>query len=539
MNDNVLNNDLQATESHLNDNNGNLPGNDTNEPKTVLEREIIEAQANFIRSADAQQYLLNRGINYETAVVCKVGVVNNDGKDCLCFPTGNGYSIRGITDSTKKNKGQIGIFNVEVLEDNTQDYIYVCEAPIDALSVYELNKNAIAIQGCLNYKPLIEYLQDHKTNKTLVLCFDNDKPGQTAQDKLINELKALGVKYTCFNWDSAPGFKDMNEYLIKQKDAFNEALEDAQKDHDDVQTFLQRDFLKEIQENHDRKKINTGFDILDTRTGGLQRGLYIMASISSLGKTTFIHQIADNVARQGVNVLYFSLEQSKTELVSKSLNRYYYQTTHNPKQINSLQIRNYTAEIDYNKLIKDYTDNLKGNLKIIEGNFDFNFSDLVRKATDYVNDNKDTVIILDYLQILDYDTKARLSDKEKTDKVITGLKKLSRDLNVPVIAISSLNRSNYLETFSYEALKESGSIEYTSDVVLGLQLSVLDDDRFTKEKTLSGKRQIVDGAKSENPRRVKLVCLKNRFGKATFTDNFKYYCDRDLFYEDLEQQTRI
>ena len=65
----------------------------------------------------------------------------------------------------------------------------------------------------------------------------------------------------------------------------------------------------------------TGFEKLDEKAGGLYAGLYVLAALSSLGKTTFALQIADQLAEQGADVLFFSLEQSTLEMVTKSIAR--------------------------------------------------------------------------------------------------------------------------------------------------------------------------------------------------------------------------
>ena len=83
------------------------------------------------------------------------------------------------------------------------------------------------------------------------------------------------------------------------------------------------------------------------------------------------------------------------------------------------------------------------------------------------------VVVIDYLQILaPADIKA--SDKQNTDKAVLELKRLSRDKKLPVLAISSLNRENYNAPISMTAFKESGAIEYSSDVLLGLQYKGMD-----------------------------------------------------------------
>lgn len=79
------------------------------------------------------------------------------------------------------------------------------------------------------------------------------------------------------------------------------------------------------------------------------------------------------------------------------------------------------------------------------------------------------VVLVDYVQILaPHDIRA--TDKQNTDKAVLELKRISRDFKIPVIGISSFNRANYKEKVTLEAFKESGSLEYGSDVLIGLQL---------------------------------------------------------------------
>jgi len=97
------------------------------------------------------------------------------------------------------------------------------------------------------------------------------------------------------------------------------------------------------------------------------------------------------------------------------------------------------------------------------------------------------------------------------------------------MVICSLNRQNYLTPVDFESFKESGGIEYTADVVWGLQLSVMNDDLFNGEKKIKEKREKVKAAKLEIPRKVQLVCLKNRYGRSSYECGFNYYPQYDLF----------
>ena len=139
------------------------------------------------------------------------------------------------------------------------------------------------------------------------------------------------------------------------------------------------------------------------------------------------------------------------------------------------------------------------------------------------------VIFIDYLQILQGEPEKRQSTKELIDSTVTELKRISRELDITVFVISSLNRANYLVPVSFESLKESGSIEYSADVIYGLQLRCINDSLFSKEGKLKEKRERIRQAKTANPREIELLCLKNRYGISSFSCYFNYYPANDLF----------
>ena len=75
-------------------------------------------------------------------------------------------------------------------------------------------------------------------------------------------------------------------------------------------------------------------------------------------------------------------------------------------------------------------------------------------------------------------------------------------------------------------------IEYTADVVWGLQLQILNDELFNNEKKIKEKREKVRQAKKAIPREIELVCLKNRYGVSSYSCGFKYDPRFDLFEPD-------
>ena len=275
----------------------------------------------------------------------------------------------------------------------------------------------------------------------------------------------------------------------------------------------------------------TGFYMFDKLAGGLYPGLYVVGAISSLGKTTFVQQLADNVAVSGKPVLFFSLEMSRLEMASKSISRKTAQLDY-ANAVSSLKIRQGVTSRNVQDAIEAYTDGIKDNLQVIEGGFDTTVESIGEYARAYIEQHKGSrpVIIVDYLQILQGTQKGTV--REAIDYNVVELKRLARALDVPVIVISSINRGNYLMPVDFESFKESGGIEYTADVVLGLQLACLDENPvFQKEKAIMEKREAIKKAKADNPRIIKLVCLKNRYGRPDWTITYKYYPQYDYFVE--------
>ena len=277
-------------------------------------------------------------------------------------------------------------------------------------------------------------------------------------------------------------------------------------------------------------QIKSGYSNLDVITN-LYPGMYVIGAISSLGKTTFIHQMADQMAETGSAVLYFSMEQSTLELASKSLSRTMAKRN-SCTPMTSLQIRRNGSDPRVKDAISDYI-LYADNLYIVECGFNANIDfieDTVRRFIE--QKGKKPIVVIDYLQVIQPPTGSRMNNsKDLIDMYVRRLKQLQSENKLVMIVISSLNRQNYLMPVDFESFKESGGIEYTADVVWGLQLEVLHtNDAFTSPKaSVSDKRQVIKEAKVANPRRIELVCLKNRFGIASYSCMFEYFPQFDYF----------
>jgi replicative DNA helicase len=382
-----------------------------------------------------------------------------------------------------------------------------------------------------------------------ILTFDSSDPKErNLNEKIIKLLEQLGIKYISYPLELMRkiGFKNAIPHILA---IAKDDLGIIKKSLNDINAYKQTDsFLDVIYNSANAPAIKTGFPKFDEALGGgLRAGrLYGIGAITSLGKTTFVLQIADNIARTGQDVLIFSLEMSRYELMGKSISRGTYKYCVD-KKIDKTKAISLQSILDFSELEKlqqeqvniideaivDYRDNVAKHVNISEGVGDIGtkqIKELVEKFCIFKSSKP--VVIIDYLQILSPFTD-RLTDKQNIDKNVLELKRICRDYQVPVIIINSFNRANYLSEASFESFKESGAIEYSCDVLIALQLHIEGRDEWTEQRpALNEKRKAVNEAKIKSPREVEAIILKNRGYQAYDKIPFQYLPEYDYFDED-------
>lgn len=281
-------------------------------------------------------------------------------------------------------------------------------------------------------------------------------------------------------------------------------------------------FLEGIKDESLVKPIPTGFKLLDeTLNGGIKQGLYAIGAISSLGKTTLVHQIADNLALDGHDVLFFSLEMDRFQMLSKSLSRLSYQIAEEEGRntdkfalchsdiVQAYKLKGKQVEM-LDKAVETYKANYARNIRYEYGAK--SGEEIARVVDNHIKyTEKKPIVIVDFLQ---YVKGTKQDARMATNDNVAILKDLVVKHGIPVILISSFNRSSYKTQASMESFKESGEIEYISDVLIGLQLKGCQGDKITQSQ--------IDKAKAEPVRSVELKLLKQRDGIATKTIDFKY-----------------
>ena len=512
----------------------------------------------------ATNYPEKRGLSKAILDRFKIGYVENwkhpnapenvTGSPRLIIPvTQTSYLARDTRDNipdyqkqyAKTKVGGSDIFNGIAFTQNADQPIFIVEGEIDALSIMEVGGVAVGLGSTSNYKKLVGLVKDKQLERPLILALDNDSRGRKTQAELEKLLQAQKTPYTIAVLTDQNA-KDPNDMLVRDRGAFEARVEKAISEaRDDKEKYLKtstdnyiQNFLDGIADSVNTPCISTGFPMLDeVLDGGLYEGLYIVGAISSLGKTTLVTQIADQVASKGHDVLIFSLEMARSEVMAKSISRHtimeVLQTGGDTK--NAKTVRGVTAGKRYEKysntekeLITNAVQAYSGYAKhiyITEGVGDLGVQQIretVEKHTRYTGNTP--LVIVDYLQILaPYNERA--TDKQNTDKAVMELKRISRDFKTPVIGISSFNRDNYNNAVSMQAFKESGAIEYSSDILIGLQLKGAGNKDFDPTE-----------AKKKDPREIELVILKNRNGQTGAKVPFEFYPMFNYFVENDNPQ---
>ena len=443
------------------------------------------------------------------------------------------YVVRAIDNNKipKMKAGSSEIFNIDILQTSNQNVVIV-EGEFDALSIIEAGNDAIALGSTTNVDKFLKWLKEKniQPHQPLVLNLDADDAGQKATDKLTAELRKMKIKF--YEIDLIlKDCKDQNESLMKFRKKFFQMvatiphqLQQLQQDaRYKLTDFAKIDtWEKNIRTGH--KAISTGWQSLDNALdGGLYEGLYVLPGTPGTGKTAFAMQMAFQIAQQKKDILYISMEMSEEELYERHISRISYQlfwndekNQHKAKTVHSIIQEGQTVP-QAREIFKKVAPYFRTECSV--GTLD---ADDIRKIVEIYEYelNSLPVVFIDYLQILKAHD-PHMTDKQAVDYNVLRLKQLSRDFKIPVVILSSMNRMSYSDIISMAALKESGAIEYTADVCIGLQLANMDQ---IKVGTSTGKAEkAIRQMKGKTERDMEIVILKNRNGKIGDELQFKYY----------------
>lgn len=256
-----------------------------------------------------------------------------------------------------------------------------------------------------------------------------------------------------------------------------------------------KDSFRAIEQLYERRElitgVTTGYRELDRMTCGLQRSdLVIIAGRPSMGKTAFALNIVENASIEaGVVSAVFSLEMSKEQLVQRLLC--------SRGEVDASKLRGgFLAESDWPKLTR--AAGLLAEAPIfIDDTPALNVLEMRAKARRLQMEHNLGLIVVDYLQLMRGVGKIESREREISD-ISRSLKALAKELKVPVIALSQLNRgleSRQDKRPQLSDLRESGAIEQDADVIM----FIYRDEMYNRESPDAGKAEIIIGKQRNGP----------------------------------------
>ena len=551
------------------------------------ELEIIQNDISFAKNnIENLPEFARRGLSIDTLRHFNCGFIENwtapksriDNKKILpsrrlIIPTSNRHYLANAIDRNsidkkywKMHAGNKEIFNLDSVSSDSP-FVIVVEGEIDCMSIWQATNGqfpVIAIGGAAgkNWIPFLD-LKFSTTDKKppMLILFDDDDAGrkdapilrdlllqhgypsaydflppdangkkmdaneilQFYGDKKLAEI-ILNTSQTLQNRLQRPSQPSKVDFPIPTKNSPNFAQISFQPNHS-INIVFQNEsdfFLHDFQDNIERRKKfsnrKTGFSNIDNNQIFLP-GVYILGGLPSIGKTTFAWQLLEQCADSGEHCLYISYEMSLIQLRSKSLARQLW-LRDSTSTLTSTQI---SMGGHNNSLLEIIAQRQNSTRDFRAIKFTHERLSEVLPSLDAFCDSLDKppIICIDYLQRMPFDSKER---RDGISNNVRLLKDFQLKTDSTVIALSSLNRDNYSAPISFESFKETGEIEYSADVMWGLQLYCVNsssgkiiDDRLRFEE-----------AKKDSPRKMQLKCVKNRDGNI-YDCFFEYFSAHDHF----------
>lgn len=249
----------------------------------------------------------------------------------------------------------------------------------------------------------------------------------------------------------------------------------------------------------------TGYRYLDQITTGLHAGeLVIIAARPAMGKTAFALNIAQNVAVRVANstVAIFSLEMSAESLVNRMICA--------EGSIDAQHLRTGKLSKDETKSLFSSMDTLSRANIFIDDTAGIKISEIRAKSRRLAERSGLSLIIVDYLQLIDGGGSAE-NRQQEVSMISRSLKKLAKELGVPVIALSQLSRGveqRQDKRPMMSDLRESGSIEQDADIVSFLYR----DDYYERDESNDEDDGPVEGDDQPSTSEMEVIIDKNRSG---------------------------
>jgi replicative DNA helicase len=270
------------------------------------------------------------------------------------------------------------------------------------------------------------------------------------------------------------------------------------------------DIEARIQNNGQPTGVPTGFHELDKVTGGFQRSdLIVLAARPAMGKTALALNFAAHACKKGFPTVVFSLEMPKKQLITRLISA--------EGRIDSSRLRKGDLTDDDLSRLSVAVNIVNGMPISIDDTGGITLVELRSRLRRYDKELRHGsqdgrglgMVIIDYLQLMGSSSKRADSREREVAELSGGLKALAKELDVPVIVLSQLNRSADTRTDhrpKTSDLRESGAIEQDADLIM----FVYRDEYYNPNSEDVGKAEVIISKNRHGElAEVKLACQLN------------------------------
>ena len=269
------------------------------------------------------------------------------------------------------------------------------------------------------------------------------------------------------------------EYQIADTIQELEALKRSEKNKSKKLTAIVSEYQDQYFQEQKEEKLYTGFSKLDEITGGLEGGdVIVIGARPGVGKSAFTSQIILEMAKAGKRIGFYNLEMSEKQVYERLLS--------NQSGIRLNRIRRAIQFLGDEKERFESANQMLGKMDILISSGTKSVSEIRNECRHQELD----CIIIDYLQLVRADTRYQ-SRASEVGAISKAIKALAMELNVPIIALSQLNRTSEMRETKEPTmgeLREAGDIEQDASIII-LLWNLDNEDKTRKGLKVDKNRQ--------------------------------------------------
>ncbi|TCO69541.1 replicative DNA helicase [Marinisporobacter balticus] len=386
-------------------------------------------------------------------------------------------------------------------------------------AIFEAIKEMVQDNKQIDHLTLAEHM-NQKINITELIALSNAEPTTTNFLNYMKQLKGVTNRRSYYYlaqeiMEKAKAGEDVSEFTEQEVFKLNETVESAEFTETKDIVFEVLDGIEERYKINGISGVTTGYKALDRMTDGLQKqDLIYLAARPSMGKTALAVNIGQNAAEKGNKVAIFSFEMSKEALIKRMVM--------SEAIVSDEKIRGKSmGDNDWGRLAKATNILYRRNI-FISDKANSTVAEMKSMARKLKRRKGLDLIIIDYLQMVRAIEGS--SRREQVESISRNLKNLAKEIDVPVIVISSLSRANTQRSNNkpiLSDLRETGQIEYDADIVMFIH------------------REEYYDPSSENRGEAEIIIAKQRNGPVGIVKlGWVAPCTKFIDYESLEKHRR-